>query len=57
VDPKPDPDPYVLGLPHPDPSIIKQKIRKNLDFYFFLTADPNPDPYQNVTDPQHCYKG
>ncbi len=40
------PDPYVLGLPdpdsslfctYPDPSINKQKSKKNLDFYYFVT--------------------
>jgi hypothetical protein len=25
-----------LGLPDPDPSINKQKSKKNLDFYYFL---------------------
>ncbi len=43
----PDSDPYVLGLldPHPDPlfrwtdpSINKQKIKKNRDFYCFVTS-------------------
>jgi hypothetical protein len=40
-DPKPDPsDPYFLGLldPDPDPSIIKQNSKKNLDFYCFVTS-------------------
>ncbi len=50
--------PMFSGLPNPDPSIIKQKIsKKNLDSYcfcdFFMTFYL-PDPYQNVTNPQHC---
>ncbi len=86
-----------LGLPDPDPFIIKQKSKKNLDFCCFVTSydfvfenwckstfkkqinlrkklifllvsfrkekDPDlevcgadPDPYQNVTDPQHWYR-
>jgi hypothetical protein len=27
-----------LGLPHPDPSIIKQKSKKNIDSYCFVTS-------------------
>jgi hypothetical protein len=27
-----------LNLPDPDPSIIKQKSKKNLDFYRFVTS-------------------
>jgi hypothetical protein len=41
ADPDPSPeDPYVLGLPDPDPSILKQnskKNKKNIDSYFFMT--------------------
>ncbi len=40
-----DPDPLVRGMDpdptptlDPDPSLIKQKSRKNLDFYCFLTS-------------------
>jgi hypothetical protein len=38
----PDPDPLVSGMdPHPaldpDPSIIMQKNKKNLDSYYFVT--------------------
>ncbi len=33
-----DPDPYIFDLPDPDPSIIKQKSKKNFDFYFFVTS-------------------
>jgi hypothetical protein len=33
-----DPDPFVRGMdPAPDPSIIKQKSKKNLDSYCFVT--------------------
>ncbi len=39
------PDPHVLGHPDPlvrgmdpDPSIIKQKSKKKLDSYFFVTS-------------------
>ncbi len=33
-----DPDPLVRGLdPDPDPSIIMQKFKKNLDSYYFVT--------------------
>ncbi len=65
-----------LGLQ--DPSIIKQKSKKSLDHYFFVTSvwilisedwckctvpwhfdshwrkEQDPEPYQNVKDPQHC---
>ncbi len=35
----PDADPLVRGLdPAPDPSIIKQNSKKNLDFYCFVTS-------------------
>jgi hypothetical protein len=40
-----DPDPLVRGLdldpasaPDPDPFIIKQNSKKNLDFYCFVTS-------------------
>jgi hypothetical protein len=34
-----DPDPLVRGMdPDPDPSIIKQNSKKNLDFYCFVTS-------------------
>jgi hypothetical protein len=34
-----DPDPLVRGLDtDPDPSIIKQKSKKNLDSYCFATS-------------------
>ncbi len=36
-----DPDPLVRGMdpdPVPDPSIIKQNSKKNLDFYNFVTS-------------------
>jgi hypothetical protein len=33
-----DPDPLVRGMdPDPDPSIIMQNSKKNLDSYYFLT--------------------
>jgi hypothetical protein len=32
----PDPDPIVRGM-DPDPSIIMQKSKKNLDSYYFVT--------------------
>jgi hypothetical protein len=36
----PDPEPYVFGLldPDPDPYIKKQKTKKTLDFYCFVTS-------------------
>jgi hypothetical protein len=35
----PDPDPLVRGVdPDPDPSIIKQNSKKNLDSYCFMTS-------------------
>ncbi len=35
----PDPDLLVKGMdPDPDPSIIKQNSKKNLDFYCFVTS-------------------
>jgi hypothetical protein len=52
----PDPHPLVTSTgtdPAPDPSITKQKSKKNLDFYwfcdFFMTfftsvSDPHQDP-------------
>jgi hypothetical protein len=33
----PDPDPLVRG-PDPDPSIIKQSCKENLDSYCFVTS-------------------
>ena len=34
----PDPDPLVRGMdPDPDPSIIMQNSKKNLDSYYFVT--------------------
>jgi hypothetical protein len=36
----PDSDPLVRGMepaPDPDPSIIMQKSKKNLDSYYFVT--------------------
>jgi hypothetical protein len=33
----PDPDPLVRGT-DPDPSIIKQNSKKNLDSYYFVTV-------------------
>ncbi len=43
--PDPNPDPLVRGMDpdpdpalDPDPSIIKQKSKKNLDFYCFVTS-------------------
>jgi hypothetical protein len=33
----PDPDPLVRSM-DPDPSIIKQKSKKNLEFYCFVTS-------------------
>jgi hypothetical protein len=40
--PEPHPDPLVTSTdPPPDPSIIKQNSKKNLDFYccnFFMTV-------------------
>jgi hypothetical protein len=33
----PDPDPLVIGTV-PDPSIIKQNSKKNLDSYYFATS-------------------
>jgi hypothetical protein len=34
----PDPDPLVRGMdPDPDPSIIMQNSKKNLDSYYFGT--------------------
>jgi hypothetical protein len=39
--------------PDPDPSISKQKkIKKHLDFCG-VVQDPDPDPYQNATVPEH----
>jgi hypothetical protein len=49
ADPDPNPDPHVFGPPlvrgmdpdpalGPDPSIIKQKRKKSLDFYYFVTS-------------------
>jgi hypothetical protein len=35
--PHPDSDPLVRGI-DPDPSIIKQNSKKNLDSYFFVTS-------------------
>jgi hypothetical protein len=33
-----DPDPLVRGMdPDPDPSIIKQNSKKNLNSYYFVT--------------------
>jgi hypothetical protein len=40
----PNPDPYVFGLP--DPVAVSQRY-----------GSEDPDPYQNVTDPQHCFRG
>ncbi len=37
----PDPDPLVRGIypaTDPDPYIIKQKSKKNLEFYCFVTS-------------------
>ncbi len=35
----PDPDQLVRGMdPAPDPSIIKQNSKTNLDFYSFVTS-------------------
>jgi hypothetical protein len=37
--PDPHPDPIVTSTdPAPDPSIIKQNSKKNLDFYCFVTS-------------------
>jgi hypothetical protein len=39
--PDPHPDPYryfICTAPDPDPSINKQKMKKNLDFYYFVTT-------------------
>jgi hypothetical protein len=33
----PNPDPLVRGM-DPDPSIIQQNIKKNLDSYCFVTS-------------------
>jgi hypothetical protein len=68
-DPHPDPlitstDPDPAAAPNRLrilPSSSKNS-KKNLAFYcfcdFFMTfyqcASEDPDPYQNVTDPQHC---
>ncbi len=56
----PDPDPLVQGS-DPDPSIKSIKnSKKNLNpsvlwlLYDFYLSDP--DPYQNVTDPQHWFQ-
>ena len=64
-----DPDPYVMGLPDPhpvssviitDPSIIKQKKLRNVDFYYFVNnfltfileecckCTSIPDPHSNL---------
>jgi hypothetical protein len=37
------PDPYVFG--HPGSAFVIQMCG---------SEDPHPDPYQDVTDPQHC---
>jgi hypothetical protein len=37
-----DPDPLVTGT-DPDPSIIKQNSKKNLDFYCFVTLSLKND--------------
>jgi hypothetical protein len=66
-----DPDPLVTStlririLPFSHRSVGRaEKIRKNYIKKFICTlkviddfcTDPHPDPYQNVTDPEHCYK-
>jgi hypothetical protein len=57
----PDSDPLVRGT-DPDPSIIKQEARLLFDFLSQIAGSgsisqrhgsADPDPYQNVIDPQH----
>jgi hypothetical protein len=43
-----DPDPYVFGPPGPASESVSQS-------YGSEDPDQHPDPYQNVTDPQHCF--
>jgi hypothetical protein len=38
-----DPDPYVFGPPGSESGYVRQRYESK-----------DPDPYQNVTDPQHC---
>jgi hypothetical protein len=40
-----DPDPYVFGPPGSASGTVRQRY-----------GSEDPDPYQNVTDPQHCWK-
>jgi hypothetical protein len=41
------PDPYVFEPVGSSSGSVSQK---------YGAEDPHPDPYQNVTDPQHCLK-
>ncbi len=45
----PDPDPYVFGPLGSASGSVSQR-------YGCEDPDLQPDPYQNVTDPQHCLK-
>ena len=48
-----DPDPYRFCL-DPDPYQSSPRIRIRIRNEFFHILDPDSDPYQNDTDPQHC---
>jgi hypothetical protein len=45
--PDPDPNPYVFGLPGSASWSVSQR---------YGSENPHPNPYQNLTDPQHCRK-
>ncbi len=46
----PDPDPLVRGM-DPDPALDPDPLVRGME-----SADPDPDPHQNVMDPEHCRK-
>jgi hypothetical protein len=50
-DPRPDPDLkdlYVFGPPGSASGCLRQRYESE-------NPDPHSDPYQKVTDPQHCF--
>jgi hypothetical protein len=45
------------SLPNPDPSLTKIAGSRGSESVGQRYGSADPDPYQNVSDPQHCQRG